>query len=137
MTMETQGRLRCLGTPAHIKNRHGAGYQLEIFTECDPGSTNRSNLSSEPSQDVRGFVEGLCKNSSLMEFHEGRYLFQIPVLKAVGAGAGELSLATLFMRMQEAKHRIGLRDYSISRPSLEQVFLRFSKEQEELSAQMS
>lgn len=83
------------------------------------------------SAEVTSFVEGICKHAHLLESHEGRYLFQLPVLKAIGAGEGELSLATLFLRMQEARQTIGLRDYSITRPSLEQVFLRFSKEQEE------
>jgi len=120
LAIQVRGRLRCIGTPDHIKMTHGAGYQLEMLTN----STSQTG--------VEEFVQSLCPSARLLESHEKRFLFQLPVLRAVGAKAGELSLASLFVKMQEATHSIGLRDYSISRPSLEQVFLRMSREQEEL-----
>jgi ABC-type multidrug transport system ATPase subunit len=122
LAIQVRGKLRCVGTPDHIKNVYGAGYQLELLV--GGGSTG-------PSLDVVRFVAGLCPTARLLEHHEGRYLFQLPVLKAVGARPGELSVARLFQHMQEARSAIALQDYSISRPSLEQVFLRFSREQEE------
>lgn len=120
LAIQVRGRLRVIGTPDHIKMTHGAGYQLELQTNQTPQST------------VEEMVRGLSPSARLLESHEGRFLFQLPVLKAVGAGEGELSLARLFLKMQEATRTMGLRDYSITRPSLEQVFLRLSREQEEL-----
>jgi ABC-type multidrug transport system ATPase subunit len=144
LAIQVKGRLRCVGTPDHIKNTHGAGYQLEMYVSRPErsltgagrqsnGSFLQASTSIGPSSDVKQYVQGICKEANLLEYHEGRYLFQLPVLKAVGAREGELSLATLFLRMHEANSAIGLRDYSIARPTLEQVFLRFSKEQDELT----
>merc|ERR1719335_1267292 len=31
LAIQVKGQLRCVGTPDHIKNTHGAGYQLEIL----------------------------------------------------------------------------------------------------------
>jgi len=121
LAIQVRGRLRCVGTPDHIKNTHGAGYQLEMLM-----------AESGPSSAAEEFVSSLCSSARLIECHESRYVFQLPTLRAIGAGEGELSLATLFTEMQDAMQAIGLRDYSISRPSLEQVFLRFSKEQQDL-----
>jgi len=124
LAIQVRGRLRCVGTPDHIKDTYGAGYQLELLVGGDPPA------GGAPGDAVERFVAGLCPAARLLERHEGRYLFQLPVLKAVGARPGELSVARLFLHMQEARGAIALQDYSISRPSLEQVFLRFSREQE-------
>jgi len=127
LAIQIQGRLRCVGTPDHIKITHGAGYQLEVLVKQSSAGTN----SRTPAPDVLKFISKMCSNSEkLLEYHEGRYLFEIPNLKAIGARQGELSLAAFFITMQKGYDQIGIEDYSISRPSLEQVFIRFSKEQE-------
>lgn len=144
LAIQVKGRLRCVGTPDHIKNTHGAGYQLEVLVSrsataesaAQTGSYQRqgsfTSMSGGPAPEVLKFISDLCSNAKLLEHHEGRYLFQLPVLKAVGACKGEVSLAALFSWMQAGYEAIGMQDYSISRPSLEQVFIRFSKEQQEL-----
>merc|ERR1712046_433130 len=135
MGIQINGRFRCIGSPDQVKNTHGAGYQLMLITGLATRQNSFSSTGLGPSpgsqQDpVMRFVEDeLCRSARLLEFHEGRYLFQLPMLKSVGATEGELSLAELFLKMQEASHVIGLQDYSLSRPTLGQVFLRFSKEQ--------
>ncbi|CAK0827137.1 unnamed protein product [Prorocentrum cordatum] len=128
LAIQVRGRLRCVGTPDHIKSTYGAGYQLELLV-------GGGLAGSGPAPEVERFVAGLCPAARLLEHHEGRYLFQLPLLKAVGVCPGELSVARLFLHMQGAPGAIGLQDYSISRPSLEQVFLRFSREQEEAEAE--
>lgn len=135
LAIQVRGRLRCIGTPDHIKSTYGAGYQLEILLRSGSSLARVTSAGSEPSAKVERFVAGLCPSATLLEHHQGRYLFQLPVLKAIGASQTELSVATLFIRMQEAKASIGVQDYSLSKPSLEQVFLRFSKEQQGLVAQ--
>jgi len=129
LAIQVKGRLRCVGTPDHIKSTHGAGYQLEVIGE-KAGSFSQG-FRATPNPGVLSFVAGTCPEAKLMEFHENRYLFQLPTLRAVGATEGQLSVAKLFMRMNDAASS-GISDYSISQPSLEQVFLRFAKEQDEL-----
>eukprot|EP00928_Gymnodinium_smaydae_P040804 TRINITY_DN27638_c0_g2_i1.p1 TRINITY_DN27638_c0_g2~~TRINITY_DN27638_c0_g2_i1.p1 ORF type:complete len:1401 (-),score=218.94 TRINITY_DN27638_c0_g2_i1:188-3760(-) len=134
LAIQVKGRLRCLGTPDHIKNTYGSGYQLELAASSIPSPG--TNPDAEPVCDAERFVLQLCPSAKKLEQHEGRLLFQLPMLKAVGASAGELSVADLFTKMQDPNETqaIGLQDYSIARPSLEQVFIRFSKEQEDVDA---
>lgn len=145
LAIQVKGRLRCIGTPDHIKNTYGAGYQLEVLVNKDRCSSvsnsNQVGMSFNTKRnldtaapEVSSFITELCHDAKLLEYHEGRYLFQLPVLKAVGTRVGEVSLADLFSWMQRGYVSIGMQDYSISRPSLEQVFIRFSKEQDELDA---
>jgi ABC-type multidrug transport system ATPase subunit len=140
LAIQVQGKLRCVGTPDHIKNTHGAGYQLELLVsrharvesrQGPPSFGMAHDSEASPDPVVMKFITDLCSDAKCLEFHEGRYLFQLPVLKAVGAAHHEVSLAALFAWMQEGYQKIGMQDYSISRPSLEQVFIRFSKEQQE------
>lgn len=124
LAIQVRGRLRCVGTPDHIKQTHGAGYQLELIFPARPAA-------DRPDPNVLAFVSGFAKNHKLVEYHADRYLFQLPTLRAVGAGPGELTPSRIFLQMHgvEAQEELGLQDFSLSRPSLEQVFLRFAKEQ--------
>merc|ERR1712224_509556 len=119
LAIQVKGRLRCVGTPDHIKNTHGSGYELEIIGE--KAGSFAQGFKVTPNKSVLDFISAVCPESKLMEFHENRYLFQLPVLKAVGAKEGELSVAKLFSSMRDAAAS-GVTDYSISRPNLEQVF---------------
>ena len=44
---------------------------------------------------------------------------------------GGLKLAEAFRRLEAAKERLGVREYSVSQCSLEQIFMRFAKGQVE------
>jgi len=123
LAVQVCGRLRCLGTPDRIKNTYGAGYRLEMFVSA--------SAQEGPDHQILDFVRGFAGDAHLIEFHRDRYLFQLPMLGTVGAQTGELTLSQVFLRMRDAQERLGLRDFALSRPSLEQVFLRFAKEQQE------
>jgi len=119
MAIQVKGQLRCLGTTMHVKSKYGSGYQLEIFV--------KSNTAAESKKaELLEFVEQkIAKNSSLLESHAGRYLFQLP-------GRENFALGHLFKEMEQQKlaGAMGIDDFSVSQPSLEQVFLRFAKEQQ-------
>mmetsp|Transcript_29626 Transcript_29626/g.98150 ORF Transcript_29626/g.98150 Transcript_29626/m.98150 type:complete len:1380 (-) Transcript_29626:112-4251(-) len=121
LAIQVKGQLRCLGTPNHIKRKYGSGYQLELFCNEAPG-----NLEAGPAAAVIQFVrDTLSARAELLEFHAGRYLFQLPPL------GSELSLGKVFTELHRHKDTVGIVDYSVMQPSLEQVFLRFAREQEE------
>jgi len=48
----------------------------------------------------------------------------------MGPGS-ELTLGRVFTEVQQNLEIVGITDYSITQPSLEQVFIRFAREQEE------
>lgn len=144
IAIQVQGQLRCIGSPAHIKRQYGAGYQLELFIEppCQqasaqcPGTERVQRASSgafkehaetADSEDViLGFVkEKVAMGAELLESHAARYLFQLPPVDR-----GGVSLGHIFSTVQEHMASMGISDFSITQPSLEQVFLRFAKEQQ-------
>ena len=123
LAIQVSGQLRCLGTPFHIKDKYGCGYQLEIFCHR-PTSESAWQMQAEA---LQAFVlSRISSKAKLLENHAGRFLFQLPP-----AGHEGLSLGQVFVAMQSSKQFLGISDYSLMQPSLEQVFVRFAKEQEE------
>jgi len=131
LAIQVQGQLRCLGTSSHIKRKYGSGCQLELFCNEVSTSTSQARLSMAAptaSPVVLDFVlEFISPRAELIEYHSGRYLFQLPPRNSEDGAATKLG--TVFTKLQEKKEQVGIVDYSVTQPSLEQVFLRFAREQ--------
>lgn len=121
MAIQVKGSLRCLGTTMHIKQKYGTGYQLELFLA--QGFSVGEGFATKQ-EELEAFVQQkISAKSFLLEGHAERFLYQLPP-------RGEsLQLGRVFQAMEAEKNRLGITDYSLSQPSLEQVFLRFAKEQ--------
>eukprot|EP00930_Biecheleria_cincta_P101823 TRINITY_DN93474_c0_g1_i1.p1 TRINITY_DN93474_c0_g1~~TRINITY_DN93474_c0_g1_i1.p1 ORF type:complete len:156 (-),score=33.76 TRINITY_DN93474_c0_g1_i1:36-464(-) len=116
LAIQVKGRLRCLGTPAHLKRIYSSGYQLEVFLNPN-GSETR----------LVAFVQAqLMREAKLREHHGNRYVFELPPPSHGNA----LSLGRLFSTLEQNKLNEGISDYALTQPLLEQVFLRFAREQE-------
>lgn len=121
--IQVLGSLRCLGTPIHLKLKYGSGYQMEIRLKGTPEEGKKYLGSSE---EVAELVKStLAPGAELLEAHDTCYLYQLPRFKA-----GGLSLGQVFKRLQEASAAYAIDEYSLVPPSLEQVFLRFAREQQ-------
>ena len=108
-----------MGTPQRLKERFGQGYSVEVKT---------SDLNKV--DDVKQFIRDLSPQAELGDHHGGHLNYQL--------AKGEATLADVFRRFETAKSKLSITEYAISQTSLEQVFLRFAKEQEqeeELSTQ--
>eukprot|EP00812_Abedinium_dasypus_P008842 NODE_2574_length_912_cov_282.947491.p1 GENE.NODE_2574_length_912_cov_282.947491~~NODE_2574_length_912_cov_282.947491.p1 ORF type:complete len:207 (-),score=67.49 NODE_2574_length_912_cov_282.947491:291-872(-) len=143
MLTKVLGQLRCLGSPMQIKNKYGSGYQLEMFlspptTVASAGSLRRSRSFSQSfvagkgrKEELERFVcDGISPMAQLLEHHGDRYIFQLPSREAPGSP----TVARIFAAMQANVEALRIADYSINQPTLEQVFLRFAKEQHEAEA---
>jgi ABC-type multidrug transport system ATPase subunit len=118
LAIQVRGQLRCLGTPIHIKSKYGSGYQLEIFFD--------KRASTEDDLKLKSFVRTeLSAAAQLLECHGGHYIYQLPPVRQCG-----LSLGQVFTKLENSRRGLGISDYTVAQPSLEQVFLRFAKEQE-------
>jgi ABC-type multidrug transport system ATPase subunit len=106
------GRLRCLGTAQHIKNKFGAGYQLDVNTTLEHG-----DLLSDG-------IHKLFSAARLLERHEGVMKFQLPLVQGQ-------ALADIFEIVENSKASLHISDYSVSQTSLEQIFIHFAKQQDE------
>lgn len=123
MAIQVTGQLRCLGTPMHIKHKYGTGYQLELVIA--PQASVGDGFASKQ-EELESFVQGhLSPLAQLLESHAERHLYQLPP-RSEG-----LKLGKVLQAVEAHKSGLGISEYSISQPSLEQVFLRFAKEQYE------
>jgi len=120
--IQVLGSIRCLGTPIHLKLKYGSGYQMEIRLKTV--SEGLTVLASN--EEVTDFVKSsLSPEATLLEAHDKSYLYQLPRFRP-----GGLSLGQVFKGLEDARNVYAIEEYSVLQPSLEQVFLRFAREQE-------
>jgi ABC-type uncharacterized transport system ATPase subunit len=106
------GRLRCLGSPQHIKNKFGTGWQLDVCVETIHGN------------DLLKKVRELFPGVRLLERHDGALKFQIPFIV-------QSSLADVFEIIEAKKADLFIKEYSVAHTSLEQIFIHFAQQQDE------
>ena len=112
LTIMVQGKLKCLGSPQHLKDRFGSGYTARIVAG-DP-ATGAAPL-SEVLQRLAGQFPGLA----VKDQHTATATVSIE---------GAVVLADLFEALELLKQNCGIMDYSCSQTSLEQIFLQFARE---------
>jgi ABC-type multidrug transport system ATPase subunit len=105
------GALRCVGTPQHLKDRFGEGYQIEM--RVGEGSNQMA-------------VDYITRNfgAKVTEVHGCRIRARMRMRR-------ELSLSKIFAEMERQKESLGILNYSISQSSLEQVFMKIANEHNE------
>jgi ABC-type multidrug transport system ATPase subunit len=104
------GGLSCIGTPQHLKNKFGKGYQLDI-------STTAENPSSIVSVVLKLFD---LEETALIEIHGGVMKFKIP--------GDNLCLADVFDMVENNREELLLLEYSVGQTTLEQIFIQFAQE---------
>ena len=122
------GRLACLGSSQHLKSTYGAGYQVEVRV---------ASTDDRSQQRLRQFIGTLAPDSSSVSKEEGaEYVGSVKLLEWHGGqvrcelpGDSGFSLASVFSLIEAARDELGIQDYAVSQTSLEQVFLRFAKQQ--------
>ncbi|CAG8559387.1 9157_t:CDS:10 [Ambispora gerdemannii] len=108
------GHLRCLGSPLHLKQKHGTGYQISF------------NVIATASLD-----HACDRIIALLPYYNQIEKFHTTATYQFGTEQGTLS--TLFKEIEQNKTTWGIQDYSITQSSLEDVFLRVVKAAEERS----
>jgi len=145
------GRLQCLGSPQHLKSRFGGGYLVEVRCHADKvqlcvalckqvlvapivspttvttttgavvlGTDDRVQIDVPNSN---GYMDAdTTKDVVLEELHGGYFRMRV---------GQDINLANAFDALEKYKGEYEIYDYNISQCSLEQVFIRFAREQEE------
>lgn len=119
------GRLRCLGSAQHLKNRFGTGFEFLL------------SVKDNAVQHTRDFVMRSFKDVEEIECYGGSIKYQL--------GRQEMKLSAIFQLLEDHKESLGIMDYSIGQSTLEQIFIRFAsqgdrelaKEQERLEGSLS
>jgi energy-coupling factor transporter ATP-binding protein EcfA2 len=110
MGVMVSGRLQCIGSAQHLKSRFGLGYQVEI----------RSVPAKVPA--CIALCEEVMQPLTVEEVHGGYVRLRVN---------NSVDLAAAFSALEGHKAELEIADYSLSQCTLEQVFLKFAKDQEE------
>ena len=116
----TKGKLRCIGTPAHLKHRFGRGYRVELkvggseSVEDGPQLGRTSRLIEEAGQFVEQELGG-----TVLESFGTRLTGSVPA-------RSEQSPAAIFRLLEKRCEALSISDYSVSQPTMEQIFLDFA-----------
>jgi len=107
-----KGQLQALGTPQHLKQKHGSGY--EIILQLDP---TQGAVDSPDRQKVIGdFIKGLFSTAELLSDNGGLLTYKVP---------GEsMKVGRAFEALEAQRAELGIADYAVAQPTLEQVFVR-------------
>ena len=110
-----EGELTCIGTPLYLKNKYGTGYSLTVV--------KKSGVMSD-TKDLESYIqEKLGQEVVKTSDVSNEVNFQIPHTLSH-------KFASFFQEFDKDLDSIGARSYGISVPTLEDVFLRVSKEQD-------
>jgi ABC-type multidrug transport system ATPase subunit len=121
------GRLQCLGSVQHLKHKFGGGYEVEVRCHVDHVDEclelcKRNLVPVHTDKQVLSKMEEENEEVELEEQHGG--FFKVRVAK-------NIDLARAFQFFEVNKSALHIYDYSISQFTLEQVFIKFAREQEE------
>ena len=108
------GRMQCLGSAQHLKSKFGGAYTVELRCAQEHVDEAMHLLQAE----LGGLV---------VEERHGGFLR----LRLEKDSVQPAQLGRVFSLLEEHKQRLRIYDYSVSQCSLEQVFIKFAKEQEE------
>ncbi|XP_040496256.1 ATP-binding cassette sub-family A member 6 isoform X1 [Ursus maritimus] len=106
------GRLRCIGSIQHLKNKLGKDYILEL----------RVKEASQVTW-VHAEILKLFPQAAQQERYSTFLVYKLPL-------ADVYPLSQTFRKLEAVKHNFNLEEYSLSQCTLEKVFLELSKEQE-------
>uniref|UniRef100_F6S4S8 ATP-binding cassette sub-family A member 2 n=1 Tax=Monodelphis domestica TaxID=13616 RepID=F6S4S8_MONDO len=110
LAIMVNGRLRCLGSIQHLKNRFGDGYMITVRTK-----------SSQSVKEVVRFFNRNFPEAVLKERHHTKVQYQLK--------SEHISLAQVFSKMEQVVDVLGIEDYSVSQTTLDNVFVNFAKKQ--------
>jgi len=105
------GRMRVIGSPQHLKTRHGGGYRIELKSSADADAA----LATEA---LTKLVEEHFKQAKPVHSRQGTLVFEV---------GQDFALAKVFAAFEEAKTTLGLETFTMSQTSLEDVFLRVAE----------
>ena len=105
------GRLRCLGTCQHLKNRFGQAFQLDIRSHHD-------NI-----EEACSFVRSAFKGAELLEAHGCNLKFRVP---SVASSTPRRGLADMFRIIELKREQVGIVEYALSQTTLDQIFMYFA-----------
>uniref|UniRef100_A0A3Q3R5P0 ABC transporter domain-containing protein n=1 Tax=Monopterus albus TaxID=43700 RepID=A0A3Q3R5P0_MONAL len=110
------GQLRCIGSIQHLKGKYGQSYSLELKLREELTEVQQVAL-------VHKEILQIFPHAARQESFATLMVYMIPIEDVK-------SLAKAFSQLESAKQTFNFEEYNFSQSTLEQVFLKFAKEQE-------
>jgi len=110
-----QGQLRALGTKQHLKNKFGSGFELVVKVHVTDLEKQVAALDS--------FVRGMFPSALQISENGGLITYTI--------SREEMKMGLAFTQLESHKAELGIEEYSVAQPTLEQVFIRTVNKYEE------
>nr|XP_015838950.1 PREDICTED: ATP-binding cassette sub-family A member 3 [Tribolium castaneum] len=117
------GTFQCLGSTQRLKSKFAQGYTLKIKIKKLDDQTLTDNRVSA----VKKFVQKHFPGSELKERYQELVTYHLVNPKS-------LSLSQMFGMIEASRQQLKIQDYSLGQCSLEEVFLKFAKNQREYSS---
>lgn len=105
------GRLQCIGSCQHLKNKYGVSYELEIRREV--GTTT---------SEIFEIIKQHLLSAEIEEEHGSFFRMK---------AGNEIDLSAAFSILESLKTENKILSYSVSQSTLEQIFIKFAALQEE------
>jgi ATP-binding cassette subfamily A (ABC1) protein 3 len=117
----SHGKLRCCGSSLFLKSRYGVGYYL-VMVRNQEAVTN--------TKVIEKFVKDHVDGAKLLTDFHGEITFQLP-------SSSTAQFQDFFQQLDSKFESFGLLSYSMSATTLEEVFLRVARGDDELKNQLS
>lgn len=105
----SKGRLKCIGTQQHLKNKYGQGYKAEV--NCNVGYQNDADM----------YFKSVTKGAELISSTHNSLLYKIPKSTV---------LSEMFENVEREKYKHGIQNWSITQSSLDEVFISIVRSDE-------
>ncbi|XP_052816309.1 cholesterol transporter ABCA5-like isoform X2 [Mya arenaria] len=112
------GKMECLGSSQHLKNKYGSGYLLEVKLK----SSEDQIFLSQNIERLHDYIRKLFPGATVMEQFSERIQYRVPKSNVI-------SLSRTFQVLEDGKTDYEIAEYSFSQATLEQVFLEFARKQ--------
>ena len=109
------GKLAAIGSLQHLKNKHGNFWQVDVKLEDAAPETARRELNE--------MMATLDDKAFVLESHLTSSVWNVP-----NQGNG-LKLADCFRLFEKNKKKLHIAEYSVTQCSLEQIFIKFARDQ--------
>merc|ERR1711998_695128 len=117
-----KGQLRALGTKQQLKSKFGVGF--EVAVKLIP--TKNLDMIARNKEQLGQFITSLFKTGNLISDNGGLMTYKID--------REEMSIGKIFKELEANKSKLSIEDYSVSQPTLEQVFISTVENHEKLAA---
>lgn len=109
LAIMVNGRLKCLGSPQHLKTKFGEGF------------TVIAKIGGSDTTQIKEYIEETFPGSVLKDEHLGMVHYHITDTR--------VTWSQIFGAVERVKMEYDIEDYNISQTTLDQVFLNFARGQ--------